>query len=65
MKKLKDYVVYWTESKEWKVWVKARDETHAEEVFEQMYSDDYEKKIKPEADNYDGSYAVDFVEEEK
>ena len=65
MEKLKDYVVYWTETKEWKVWVNARDATHAEEVFEQMYSDDYEKKIKPEADCYDGSYEVDFVEEDK
>ena len=30
-----------------------------------MYSEDYEKKVKPEADFYDGSYEVFDVEEEE
>ena len=32
MEKLKNYVVYWTETKDLRLWVKARDEAHAEEV---------------------------------
>ena len=32
---------------------------------EKMYSEDYEKKVKPEADFYDGSYEVFDVEEEE
>ena len=65
MEKLKTYMVHWTESKDFKLEVKARDEAHAEEVFEKMYSEDYEKKVKPEADFYDGSYEVFDVEEEE
>ena len=65
MKKLKSYVVYWTETNEFRLWVKARDEAHAEEVFEQMYQDDYEKKVKDEADFYDGTYSFGWAEEDK
>ena len=65
MKKLKKYMVHWTEYKHFRLEVKARDEAHAEEVFQQMYSEDYEKKVKPEEDFYEGTYEFDYAEEEK
>ena len=66
MEKLKNYIVHWTESNDFRIEVNARDEAHAEEIFEQMYSDDNEAvSKKAEADLYDSSYEVFDVEEDK
>ena len=63
----KTYEIHWSETKCYKMELKAKSEEQAQKKFEKWYNDFdlYQKKIEPEADYYDGTYEGVFYTEER